>query len=78
MSKQLAITDTYLYSVFKLSSQEKKQTITAVKQLADNPKSPALHVHSVDRVKCDKKMLSARVNIDLRIIFVNREDSHTL
>ena len=78
MSKQIAITDSYLISVFKLSNQDRKLTLNTIKQLSTDPTTPALHVHSVDRVKCDKKMLSARVNLDLRIIFVNREEAYTL
>lgn len=78
MSKQIAITDSYLLSVFKLSNQDKKSTLNTIKQLSENPTSPSLHVHSIDRIKCDKKFLSARVNLDLRIIFVKREDVCTL
>lgn len=74
MSKSVAITESYLTSVFKLSSQDKKATLNAVRQLAENPTASSLHVHSIDRVKCDKKFLSARVNLDLRIIFVRREE----
>lgn len=74
MSKSVAITESYLSSVFKLSSQDKKATLNTVRQLAENPTASSLHVHSIDRVKCDKKFLSARVNLDLRIIFVKRDD----
>ncbi len=78
MGINVAITDSYLNSVFRLGAQDKKATLNTVKQLADNPKSPSLHVHSIDRAKCDKKFLSARVNLDLRIIFVKREDVYSL
>ena len=78
MQKNVAITDSYLTSVFKLSAQEKKATLNTIRQLAENPKAPSLHVHSIDRAKCDKKFLSARVNLDLRIIFVKRSEVCTL
>lgn len=78
MGKRVAITDSYLNSVFKLGAQDRKLTLNTVRQLADNPTAPALHVHSVDRLKCDKKFLSARVNLDLRVIFVKRDDICTL
>lgn len=78
MAKQIAITDSYLVSVFKLSNQDRKSTINTIKQLSENPTAPSLHVHSIDRIKCDKKFLSARVNLDLRIIFVKRGEVCTL
>lgn len=78
MGKKVAITDSYLNSVFKLGAQDKKATLNTVRQLAENPMSPSLHVHSIDRIKCDKKFLSARVNLDLRIIFVKREEVYSL
>lgn len=78
MNKQIAVTDTFLNSVFKLNSQDKKSAFSTAKQLAENPHAPSLHIHSIDREKCDKKFLSARVNLDLRIIFVKRGDVCTL
>lgn len=64
MGKRVAITDSYLNSVFKLGAQDRKATLNTVKQLSENPNSPSLHVHSIDRAKCDKRFLSARVNLD--------------
>lgn len=78
MQKKVAITDSYLNSVFKLGAQDRKATLNTIRQLAENPTAPALHVHSIDRAKCDKKFLSARINLDLRVIFVKREDVCTL
>lgn len=78
MGKSVAITDSYLNSVFKLGAQDRKATLNTVKQLSENPNSPSLHVHSIDRTKCDKRFLSARVNLDLRVIFVKREDVYSL
>lgn len=78
MGKQVAITDTYLNSVFKLNNQDRKLAFNTAKQLAENPEAPSLHTHSIDREKCDKKFLSARINLDLRMIFVRRGDVCTL
>ena len=46
MGKNVAITDSYLNSVFKLGAQDKKATLNTVKQLAENPMSPSLHIHA--------------------------------
>ena len=78
MGKQVAITDTYLNSVFKMNSQDRKIAFNTAKQLAENPETPSLHIHSIDRKKCDKRFLSARVNLDLRMIFIKRENVCTL
>lgn len=78
MRKQVAITDTFLNSVFKLNNQDRKQVFNTAKQISENPKASSLHIHSIDREKCDKKFQSARVNLDLRMIIVNRGEVCTL
>ena len=78
MGKQIAITDTFLNSVFKLNNQDRKLAFNTAKQIAENPKAPSLHLHSIDREKCDKKFMSARINLDLRMILVNRGEISTL
>ena len=78
MKKNIAITETYLSSVFKLDNQSKKLTLNTITQLAENPKSTSLQIHSVDRIKCDSKFRSARVNDDLRVIFAVQGDTFTL
>ena len=39
MKKNIAITETYLSSVFKLDNQSKKLTLSTITQLSENPKS---------------------------------------
>lgn len=78
MNKQVAITDSFIKSMLKLSDQEKKLVFNTVKQISENPKAPSLHIHGIDREKCDKKFVSARVNLDLRIIMVRRGEVYTL
>ena len=78
MKKNIAITETYLNSVFKLDNQSKKLTLNTIAQLSENPKTPSLQIHSLHRVKCDAKFRSARVNDDLRIIFAMQGDTFTL
>lgn len=78
MKKNIAITETYLNSVFKLDNQSKKLTLNTITQLSENPKSTSLQIHSIDRIKCDSKFRSARVNDDLRVIFAMQGDTFTL
>lgn len=78
MVKQVAITDSFLTSVFKLNNQDRKLAFNTAKQISENPTAPSLHIHSIDREKCDKKFLSARINLDLRMILVRRGEVCTL
>ena len=78
MLTQISITESYLYSVFKLDNQSKKQTINTVKQLAENSRSTSLQIHSIDRIRCDKSFRSARVNLDIRIILAMRGNEYIL
>lgn len=78
MKKNIAITETYLSSVFKLDNQSKKLTLNTITQMSENPKSTSLQIHSIDRIKCDSKFRSARVNDDLRVIFAIQGDTFTL
>jgi hypothetical protein len=78
MKKRIAITDSFLNSVFRLNNQDRKLAFNTAKQIAENSTAPSLHLHSIDREKCDKKFLSARINLDLRMILVNRGDVCTL
>lgn len=78
MKKNIAITETYLSSVFKLDNQSKKLTLSTITQLSENPKSTSLQIHGIERIKCDSKFRSARVNDDLRVIFAMQGDTFTL
>ncbi|MEI6820556.1 MAG: UvrD-helicase domain-containing protein [Bacteroidota bacterium] len=78
MDKNIAITESYLSSVFKLDAQSRKLTLNTINLLSENHKSASLQVHSIDRVKCDPKFRSARVNDDIRMIFVPQGDIFTI
>ena len=78
MGKQVAITDSFLNSVFKLNNQDRKLAFNTARQISENPTAASLHMHAINREKCDKKFQSARVNLDLRLILVKREDVCTL
>lgn len=78
IQKNIAITESYLQSVFKLNNQSKRLTLNTINQLSENSRSTSLNIHSIDRQKCDPKFRSARVNDDLRVIFVMQGDTYTL
>lgn len=77
-NKNIIITDSYLESIFKLDKSLRKLTFTAVKTLSDNYKNNSLQIHKIDRLKCDPKFRSARVNDNLRIIFAAENKNYTL
>lgn len=78
MEKQIAITESYLNSVFKLDNQSKKATMATIQQLSSNPRSSSLKIHAVEHQKCDPKFRSARINDNLRVIFVQQGQTFTL
>ena len=78
MKRNIAITETYLNSVFKLDNQSKRLTLSTINQLSKNPCSTSLQIHSIYRQKCDPKFRSARVTDDLRVIFIMQGDTYTL
>ena len=78
MEKKIVITDTYMSSLQKLNNQERKQATNTIKDMRQDISLPALSVHQVDREKCDSKFRSARVNSDLRVIFMLDGDYCTL
>ena len=78
MNKQIVITDSYMASMTKLNSQERKKATSTIKQMKNDITLPSLSVHLIDREKCDSKVRSARVNSDLRIIFMNEGEYCTL
>jgi len=78
MEKQVVITDSYMASVGKLNSQDRKLATNTIKQMKSDISLPSLRVHAIDKAKCDSKFRSARVNSDLRIIFMHDGDFCTL
>lgn len=78
MNKNIAIAETCMKSMFELDNQSRKLTLNTISQLSDNPRSPSLKIHRIDRIKCDDKFRSARVNDNLRVILAIQGDTFTL
>ena len=78
MTKQIVITDSYMMSVSKLNKQERKLATNTIKEMKNDISLPSLRVHALDKEKCDSRFRSARVNSDLRIIFMHEGDFCTL
>jgi len=58
----------------QLSQEEQKQTIKALRFLAENPRHPSLQTHKVEGTM----FIEAYVNIDIRIIFERTSDTIVL
>lgn len=74
----IAITESFLESVFKLDKKIRKYTLSTIRDLGNNPRSDSLKIHKLDNCKCDDSFRSARVNDDVRIIFAMRGAVKTL
>ncbi|MCR5321832.1 MAG: UvrD-helicase domain-containing protein [Lachnospiraceae bacterium] len=74
MEREIIITKSFMEARDRLNAQEKKLVYETTVQLRHNAESSSLSTHKIDREKCDKKFLSARVNLDLRIIFVKKDN----
>ncbi|HUS88999.1 MAG TPA: DNA helicase, partial [Desulfosporosinus sp.] len=58
----------------QLSSEEQKQTIKALRFLAENPRHPSLQTHKVEGTI----FIEAYANMDIRIIFERTSDTIVL
>ena len=58
----------------QLSQEEQKQTIKALRFLAENPRHPSLQTHKVEGTV----FIEAYANIDIRIIFERTSDTIVL
>ena len=58
----------------QLSQEEQKQTIKALRFLAENPRHPSLQTHKVEGTM----FIEAYANIDIRIIFERTGDTIVL
>lgn len=74
MQKNIAFKDSFFDSLNKLGNQDRKSTIATIKEMRKDISMPSLSVHKIDKVKCDPRFRSARVNSDLRIIFLSDGD----
>ena len=58
----------------QLSPEEQKQTIKALRFLAENPRHPSLKTHKVEGTE----FIEAYANMDIRIIFERTSDTIVL
>ena len=65
---QFRIADTFTVSLGRLSNEQQKAAKTSAFDLQTNPSQPGLGVHKLTNTR-DPNFWSARVNLDLRIIF---------
>lgn len=78
MAKNIVVTESYLNSIFQLTVSDRKRVLTTISELMNNPKSPSLSIHQIDRMQCDDSFRSARVNDNFRIIFSSQGDRFVL
>lgn len=69
-SKKIIMYETFFPSLRKLKSQDYSLTMDAIDKLGKDISNPSLSVHDIDKVKCDKRLRSARVSLDIRLIFL--------
>jgi superfamily I DNA/RNA helicase/mRNA-degrading endonuclease RelE of RelBE toxin-antitoxin system len=73
---EFRISDTFIDSLSKLTTQEQKAVKTTVFDLQIDPSHPGLKFHKLDRAQ-DSRFASVRVNRDIRLI-VHRSDDNLL
>jgi hypothetical protein len=64
-------TKSFNENFLQLSSEEQKQTIKALRFLAENPRHPSLKTHKVKGTV----FIEAYANLDIRIIFERTSDT---
>ena len=64
---RIFINDTFYDRLFKLSSTAQKKTLNFMGKFRENPKSPAIHLESINQMK-DDTLWSARVDDEYRVI----------
>ena len=74
---QFRISDTFTDSLSRLTADEQKATKITAFDLQQNPASPGLKFHRIDKSK-DKHFWSVRVGSDLRLIIHKTESSFLL
>lgn len=74
MEKKIVLNDSFFECLVKLGNQERKMVMNTVKIMKEDITTPSLKVHKIDKEKCDSRFRSARVNSDLRIIFLSEGD----
>lgn len=74
MEKKIVLNDSFFECLVKLGNQDRKLVMNTVKIMKEDITTPSLKVHKIDKEKCDARFRSARVNSDLRIIFLTGGD----
>ena len=69
----ISITQYFITSLLQLDKRIQKATLAAISSIENSVHSDSLKIHKLEKVKCDPKFRSARVNDDVRIIFANRD-----
>ena len=70
MGKTIVLNESFFECLVKLGNQERKAVMNTIKLMRDDITMPSLSVHKIEKEKCDSRFRSARVNSDLRIIFL--------
>ena len=71
MSEVFFVTASFLESAWQLDKTARKQVQSCIEKLNTSFRGHGLKIHKLEREKCDKRMRSARVNDDLRLIFLH-------
>ncbi len=74
MEKTIVLNDSFFECLVKLGNQDRKIVMNTIKLMKEDITMPSLSVHKIDKAKCDSRFRSARVNADLRIIFLTGGD----
>lgn len=74
MEKKIVLNDSFFECLVKLGNQDRKIVMSTIKLMKEDITTPSLKVHKIDKEKCDSRFRSARVNSDLRIIFLTGGD----
>lgn len=78
MNKNIIIAKSFLLSSQKLNKKESKATFSTIEKLTRGENLSALQIHDIENCKCDKNFRSARVNKELRVIFLMQGDNYKL
>ena len=69
-SKKIIMYETFFSGLRKLGAQDYSATMDAIEKMRKDLSNPSLSVHDIDKVKCDKRLRSARVSLNIRLIFL--------
>ena len=70
MAEAFFVTASFLESAWQLDKASRKQVQNCIEKLNSSFRGHGLKVHKLEREQCDQRMRSARVNDDIRLIFL--------